>query len=382
MPASPGNGGLMGDRRHERRNSKLAGRLLAALKSRLQRFSESDPSTVLDPAALYEASQLRETAASMNSVPQAMAIDILTALAYLHWRRYQVLPDGQDQDDLQAALATFALLTRLAPERIPDQVRDWLAAEPTGQFHSADQFTASGAVAFAEYQQTGRPETLEFAVTAFRDTVANTPPGDPDLATALSNLGAALATRFERSGDAADLDAAINAGQRAVDATPPGDPHLATALSNLGSSLLRRFERASDAADLDAAISVGQRAVDAAPPGDPHLAAALSNLENSLRTRFERGGDAADLDAAISTGQRAVDATPPGHPYLGRYLSNLGRSLAARFERAGDVVRAAEPLLGGGDDPRREIAHVDHLQRRIGGTWYEEWFVTRRALDP
>ena len=122
-----------------------------------------------------------------------------------------------------------------------------------------------GAKAFGEYQQTGRREVLDVAVSAFTDAVAATPPGHPDLAGRLSNLGASLAMRFERAGDAGDLDAAIDAVGRAADLTPPGHPDLAMYLSNLGNSLQLRFERAGDPGDLDAAIDAGRPCISPRP---------------------------------------------------------------------------------------------------------------------
>ena len=312
-------------------------RLLAALRARIRRFAQSeDPSGVLDSAALIEADQLWKAAQPADGDPHSVSVDVLTVLAGLHYARYQALPGGEGQNDLRTALGLFGMLADRAPDQVPDQIRDLLAAASPESPSGAEHLTAKGAGAFSEYERTRRPEALDAALTAFRDAVAAIPPGHPYLPAMLSNLEIALRTRFNRAGEAADLDAAIGAGQRAVDLAPPDYPDLARYLSNLGIALCARFEWAGDGADLDAAIGAGQRAVDLAPPGHPDLTVMLSNLGLALRTRFEWAGDGADLDAAIDAGQRAVDLAPLAHPGLAAMLSNLGSSLCARFEWAGD----------------------------------------------
>ena len=295
------------------------------LAARLRRFAESkDPSTVLDPAALDEASRLWDDAMSVAGDPQMVSVDVLTTLGYLHMYRYSVLPEGQEQDDLRKTLTFFGLLVDRAPERIPDQV--------------VGSFVSAGLEALDEYKSSGRPELLETAVSTFRDAVTVIPPGHPDRAVTLSNLGAALFTRFEQTGDFADLDAAITVGRGAVTATPEDHPNGPRYLSNLGNSLRTRYERVGDVADLDAAIDVGRDAVTATPAGHPDCAGMLSGLGASLNGRYEAAGDVADLDAAIGFGWDAVTATTLDHPSRPKYLTNLGNSLCTRYELVGDVA--------------------------------------------
>ena len=60
-------------------------RLLAATQARLGRYTESrDPSEVLDPAVLDEADLLWEAAQGAAGDPQAVRVDVLVALGYLH----------------------------------------------------------------------------------------------------------------------------------------------------------------------------------------------------------------------------------------------------------------------------------------------------------
>ena len=305
----------------------VVGRLLAALETRIRVFGESgDPSGMLDPTALDEASRLWDAARPADGGPRDVSLQVLMVLACFHLFRYQELPKGQDQTDLRTALSLFGVLIARTPELVPDQIRSVLAAahghlEPV---HDAKRLTAEGADAFNEYQRTGSPEVLDVALTAFQEAVAVNPPGHPDRPMYLSNLGAALLARFNLAGDGADLDEAIDAGRQAVAATAPGHPNRAMYLSNLGSSLHTRFEQAGDGADLIEAINAGRQAVAATAPGHPNRAMYLSNLGNSLHTRFEQAGDGADLDEAIDTGRQAVAVTAPGHPNRAMYLSNLG----------------------------------------------------------
>ena len=355
---------------------------LAALTARLQRFAESGArSLALDPAALDEAGRLHAAARRAGAGPHAIRVDALMLLMSLHLARYQALPAGQGQDDLQGALAFFDVLMDRAPEQVPEQVRRVLAKMRS--VGDADRFGAEGLRIYGEWQQTGRPELLDRAERAFRAGKAAAPPGHPVRAACLTCLGFALRARFEQTGDLADADAAVDASRGAVTGTAPGHPEYPKYLTNLGAALARRFESAGDTADLDEAVDAGQQAIAAAPaghpdragmlsnlgfwlrirfdqtghtrdldaavnaareavspaePGSPNRAMHLSNLVGTLVRRFEYAGQAEDLDAAIETGHQALALTPPGHPNRAIYLSNLGNGLRVRFENAGDAT--------------------------------------------
>lgn len=168
--AVPGRWSLGRGARHDR-VSERGGLVTPAddserLAARLRRFSETqEPFVVLDPAALDEASRLWDAAMAEAGAPQMVSADSLTTLGYLHLFRYQVLPEGQNQDDLRKTLRLFGLLGHRAPELIPDQV--------------ADLFVSVGIKAFQEHMQSGRPELLDAAVGAHRVAVAATPADHP-----------------------------------------------------------------------------------------------------------------------------------------------------------------------------------------------------------
>ena len=339
---------------------------MAAVQARLERVTTThDLHPVLEETALYEARELSRTITDDPGSLPAMYI-----LGWLHWYRYQALPEGHDQQDLQAAVSMFTpcfmhgtsglpgpllpLLADLAI-RVATQLLEltqrtgdlelltataglWrriVAATPADHPGRAERLSNLAAALRARFRCTEVLADLDAAIDAWQQALNATPADHPDRAAILSNLGNALRVRFERTGATTDLDAAIDAGQQAVDATPADHPDRARILSNFGNALVTRFERTRVAADLDAAIDTAQQALNATPADHPDRAAILSNLGNALRIRFERTGAAADLDAAIDTAQQALNATPADHPDRAGRLSNLGNALRTRFERTG-----------------------------------------------
>ena len=316
-------------------------RLLEQVQARLERFATGrDRAAVLDPEAVAEVTALLGLVAD-----PATDLEIALAAGWLHWARYLVLPDGEDQQDLTTALALFTPVYQARPYALPDQVRAAFLEEQRNGTPAA--LAGRAVVLLRETMRTGNRPALDDAIALLRQAVKATPPDHPNRAGYLSNLGAALRVRFERAGQVRDLDAAISAGQGAVEASPPDHPDRAGYLSNLGLALQARFERVGQVRDLDAAISAGQAAVEASPPDHPKRAMYLSNLGGALQVRFARAGQVTDLDAAISVGQAAVEATPPDHPNSATMLSNLCAALWARFERVGQVTDVDAAISAG-----------------------------------
>jgi hypothetical protein len=338
-----------------------------AVLVRLQRVTAArELSPVLEEAAVTEARGLTR---ALGNDQESLSATYL--LGWLHWYRYQALPAGHDQQDLQAAMAMFTscFISGMSgfPESLVPSLADqsisiatellgltqrsgdrnllsattdlWLrilTATPADHPDRAGRLSNLGAALLTRFERTGGTADLDAAITDFRDAVQATPADHPRRPAFLSNLGNALLTRFERTGAMADLDAAITDFRDAVQATPADDPRRAGRLSNLGNALRARFERTGAAADLDAAIEVGQQAVQATPADDPERAGYLSNLGNALQAQFGRTGLGADLDAAITNHRDAVEASPVGHPSRAGYLSSLGAALFTRFENMGE----------------------------------------------
>ncbi len=99
--------------------------LIEELSERIQTFGESGDSTrVLDAAVPGLARDLAETLYSDSQVEITPDVArALTALVAVHWIRSQLLPDGQDQDDLRACRKWSAPLLAVAPDLVPEPVR-------------------------------------------------------------------------------------------------------------------------------------------------------------------------------------------------------------------------------------------------------------------
>jgi hypothetical protein len=315
----------MGGSQQQRRQ-----RLLAQIHKRLERFGASrDPAAVLAPEALAELTALLEL------VPDPAAdIELAHLAGWLHWYRYLVLDPGDDQQDLASALAFFAPVHHMRPDRVPDEVRAYFdGPAPSGD----PQALADRAVALLQAAlHTSDANDLDTGIDLLRQAVAATPAGHPDRAKYLSNLGAARGLRFDRTGDPDDLDAAIDLLGQAVAATPVGHPSRPGRLSNLAASTEARSKRTGDGDDLDTAIDLLGQAVAASPADHPGRATMLANLGTSQRYRYEQVGDQSDLDAAIDLLGQAVAACPADHPDRSLYLSNLGAARQTRFDRIGD----------------------------------------------
>jgi hypothetical protein len=59
-------------------------------------------------------------------------VEALSTLLQVHWIRFQVLPEGQDQEDLLACVTWSAALLPIAPGRVPDRLRSALTAAGAG----------------------------------------------------------------------------------------------------------------------------------------------------------------------------------------------------------------------------------------------------------
>ena len=279
-------------------------RWVMAVQARLERvITAQDLSPVLEKTAITEA---RELARTLTDHPSSLPVRYL--LGWLHWYRYQALPEGQDQQDLQAAATMFTSCFINGMSGLPEPLVPFLANEAIPTATELLQLT----------QRSSDQELLSATTDLWLRILTATPADHPDRATILSNLGTALQTRFERTGAAGDLDAAISYHREAVQTTPTDDPDRAGRLSNLGNALRARFERTGEAGDLDAAIEAGQLAVQASAD-HPDRAAILSNLGAALETRFRRTGAAEDLDAAIEPFPRGR-AGRPRRPSRSRHV--------------------------------------------------------------
>jgi CHAT domain-containing protein/tetratricopeptide (TPR) repeat protein len=340
--------------------------LIAALTRRIRAFEQGNPRPVLDPQAVAEA---RDLLARAVDAGRAVPLDAARVVAWLHWYRYLALPEGQDLDDMHAAIELFAPMTEVDPQAVPDPVRQYLAtygndAVPAGQAQAAGNLLQRAL-------HHDDPAALDQAVTLLTAAVTATPDGHPDRAGRLADLSSALRMRFERTGAGADLDEAINVARQALAVTPDDHIHRSVMLAALGIALEMRFEHAGAEGDLDEAISVVRLALAAIPDDHIDRAAVLAALGLSLKMRFRRTGAGADLDEAISLIRQAMAAIPDDHPDRPGVLANLGNALSVRFERAGaaqdldEAIGVARQAVAAAPDdhPNRAMALAN-----LGGT--------------
>ena len=98
--------------------------LIEELSERIRTFAESgDPTGVLDAAVPGLARDLDESLTQHSRDAAPNVVPAVIALVSVHWIRYQILPNGQDQDDLRACLKWSAALLPVAPELVPEPVR-------------------------------------------------------------------------------------------------------------------------------------------------------------------------------------------------------------------------------------------------------------------
>jgi CHAT domain len=356
--------------------------LIKELSERLRAAVESgDPTGVLDNAVPRLARDLAETL-TQDSLRAAApdVVEALRVLAAVHWMRYQLLPGGRGQDDLQACLKWSAALLSVAPDLVPEPARAYLADPdtPVGATAAAEA-TDRGMALYEEYQQTANLQLLQAATLLFREAADTTPADHPDRPWYLSNLGTALWKRYERTGWQADLDQAITWLSEAVDATPADQPDRTMYLYNLAIALRTRFERTGQRADLNQAIEVYREGAGmlTAPPawrvgaargwgrcallaGDGGSAvegytAAIELLplmawhgldqatrEHHLREWAGLASDAAAAAIAAGDPARAVELLEAGRSMLWTQALHLRQDLAALRERAPGLAAALE----------------------------------------
>lgn len=198
-------------------------RILADLDARIARHTHGDPSGVLDEQALALVTEL-----AMLGAPDAGS---LARVAALHLCRYEALPSEHSDTDRELAQAIYTNLHTVDPRLVPPGVREFFGLAAPHDI----------AVALVlEYEQTGRVDFLDRAISLFRQEVLEQ---GTDRADRLHSLAAALLHRFERARQPADLDEAVELGRAALAATPVDHPVRAARAAWMGAALRLRSER-------------------------------------------------------------------------------------------------------------------------------------------
>ncbi|MFF4125333.1 CHAT domain-containing protein [Microbispora rosea] len=275
-----------------------------------------------------------EVTADIRGLTEALGddedLDAGFALGWLHWYRYSALPEGQDHDELRAALHAFVGCFVAGVEPLPEPLLPVLAdvAEP---------------VAVAMTQQglrTPGPDGLETAALVWQRIVAAAAPGDAARARYIGGWGVALQMLAERTGSAELLDEAVETLSLAVAVALSQGGDVPEQQHRLGRALLDRFRRNGAPDDLGAAIETARLAADAVPGNGTYQWL----LGTALRARFDITQAAADMDEVVEANRRAVAAATPGHPDHAGFLGNLAGALNVRFGRTGDAADLDEAI--------------------------------------
>ncbi|MET8351245.1 MULTISPECIES: CHAT domain-containing protein [unclassified Micromonospora] len=367
------------------------------LRERLDGFAATtDPRAVLDSGAIRDAEAVVEfvTATPTDGpLPEPVAEGFFL-LACLHWYRYQLLPPGEDADDLGQAVRLTEFLLRFAPERVPPSLLAVLhahrpppesgrvpgqrgpggpASAPTGSGSARHGRTAglpdgeAGALFLEAVMLMAAAENnrdyrgADRAAALLRQAVDGTPAGEPERLHYLSALGRVHRAQFQYLGRRRALPSAIEAHRESLESTPAGDPERPARLFNLGNVLGDRYEVDGAPADLDESITLLRDAARATGASASVRAMARANLGQRLRDRWRLRGRPADLDEAIGS---FVAARAGGDP---RVAALHGTALAERFLRdratadrdaAIDAYRSALTGFGGLDPELAGIAQA------------------------
>jgi hypothetical protein len=314
--------------------------LIASLYERIQLVGRTnDPSAALDPAAADEAAHLWEIVNSANDVSPLDRLNSMRSMAFLHWFRYQSLPEELGANDLARAIEIFRDLTKTPKDLIPagyplvpDDIERIFNASVDQPRDHVEQLSGEAARAYYEFKQGGHPAILGLTISLVRNLIDATPENDPMLPAYLTTLGGYLAMRYEINGDSADLDASIEASIHASSMTPPDEPESVYTLTNMGNALAVRYEREGDRSDLETAIEAGELALRLTSIKDSHTRfGTLSSLAANLQRRYELDGERADLDTAIRMGRQALAVSSPDFFYRFSAMANLATSLSSLY---------------------------------------------------
>src|SRR5262249_1053067 len=145
--------------------------------------------------------------------------------AWLHYYRYLLLPDGEDDNELEMAMTMFREVARVDPAQLPDDVRLEIAGETTisADYDPERQFGVANLL--VEWvDKTDDRISLNRAIELLAASVLGTPADHPDYPVRMLLLCNAFCLRYERAGVDADLDEAEAVARTATAAVPPGHP--------------------------------------------------------------------------------------------------------------------------------------------------------------
>ncbi|GAB3450583.1 CHAT domain-containing protein [Actinophytocola sediminis] len=311
---------------------------LAALYHHLARC-RTDPEQILDDEAGAAAERLAAASDPTTDLTAAHALGLY------HCARWDVVPEGLDEDDAAAAIRYLRPVFHVSPESVPAFLHHVLTDGPPTD--PADAARGQGIDLLSSYLHTGQLAQLTQAVDRLRATIATTTTDHPDRANDLNNLVAALSMLSEREDALTVLREAVSAGREAVALTPRRHKRRARYLDNLGGVLRLLAMRTGERAILREAAQAGRDAVAAATANHPLRAAFLSNLGATLQVLYQSAGELTVLREAVEISRDAVAAAPDEHPDHAMYLHNLAGTLVALYGRTDQATVLGEAVQVG-----------------------------------
>ncbi|MFJ9155126.1 hypothetical protein ACIRP7_45450 [Streptomyces sp. NPDC102270] len=348
---------------------------LRTVQLRLARIArERSPAAALERKALKEARRLAKTLGPTASM------DAYISLGYLHWFRYQALPERRGDEELRRCVELLVpcflaeiepipeLLPSIAvasvtpaadllnqaldlpnPETIAAVIRLWrrIVAAVPDNYHEGQQNYRSllGVALMRGFELQRDPALLEESITQFtkvRDAAAASGGSNPRH---LYELASALLTRHNASGSERDLTDAAALLEQTV-GVGPVEQAQPDVLFQLGLRLLQRFEQTQARNRLDSALAILRAALDATPLAQQATTDRVYALCRCLAARYERTGDARDLEEMITVARRGLVPDPEGI-----VASSLAHAHLMRFSSGGqpadveEAVRLTAPLV-------------------------------------
>ncbi|MFB4284285.1 CHAT domain-containing protein [Nonomuraea sp. MTCD27] len=321
--------------------------MLESLRRRVNDAGRGDVTRVLEPRALAEAERLRALSAADD-------LDAGHLLGLFHLRRYQILPEGQDSEELRLALECLYPVYLVDPGTVPASLHPLLdhaatAAELTPRLRRVQEL-------LDDYEDGLDPASMETAIDLLRAELADGGHPAIDLKATLAASLNTLGRRLGEVGRRADalpvvLEAAalyrglIEEGRLAHRAD------FAATLWNLALQLKTAGRWAESAAAMRESVAL-YRALAAEDPGTYRamLAGALSNLSGHL-------GDIGEPQEAAAAAVEAVglDRAPGGsRAGLAVSLINYAVNLSS-IGAPGEALSAAAEAV----DIGRELVETD-----------------------
>ncbi|GLW90417.1 hypothetical protein Aglo03_12330 [Actinokineospora globicatena] len=323
-----------------------------------------DRDAVLGVDALIDAARL-----VLPTVRAEPPLSVVVELTWLHWSRYQALPEPEDQAELRICLVLAGALIADEPARLPQPVREWYAT--TGAERVVNSVSRYYTGVLCEIAL-GVPDLVADAILLARTAGL-------DLVDHANNVIILLWNRFHRAGDPTDLDELIATAENIL-RTEETHPILGQVRLNLGRALAQRADLVDDPRpDLSAALPHLRTALASVENENPERPVYLLALAHPLLASIFLGATDAELDECEGVAREALDRAPND---MTVFESTLVLADALRWrsvlhndpadaEEAIRLVQAALPVVahdqGAHDLLRRSLAVLRTSQSLASG---------------